>query len=206
MRRLAGASAILVALAVAALFAQTLTLDTTLTKTNLGSQTTKNGVLVEERRNTNLGETIYRLLRMPSVDGMANQYLKTDGAGNLGWASVVSTFAWSAITSGTPTTLAGYGISDSITAATAASTYAPKPLTGTTGSIGGGTLTASCATGTATVATSTTSMVAIASPNADITDAAYSIVAWVSTNGTVTVAVCGTGTPTATTYNVRVIQ
>lgn len=36
----------------------------------------------------------------------------------------ITSVAWSAVT-GTPTTLAGYGITDSITAATAAATYAP---------------------------------------------------------------------------------
>ena len=45
----------------------------------------------------------------------------------------ITSLAWSAVT-GTPTTLAGYGITDSITAATAAATYAPiasPALTGT---------------------------------------------------------------------------
>ena len=43
---------------------------------------------------------------------------------NLRGINDVSSVAWSAIT-GEPTTLAGYGITDGITAATAASTYAP---------------------------------------------------------------------------------
>jgi hypothetical protein len=43
---------------------------------------------------------------------------------NLRGVNDVSAVAWAAIT-GTPTTLAGYGIADGITAATAASTYAP---------------------------------------------------------------------------------
>jgi len=43
---------------------------------------------------------------------------------NLSGINDVSSVAWSAIT-GEPTTLAGYGITDGITAATAASTYAP---------------------------------------------------------------------------------
>ena len=52
---------------------------------------------------------------------------------NLRGINDVSSVAWSAIT-GEPTTLAGYGITDGITAATAASTYAPlasPSLTGT---------------------------------------------------------------------------
>jgi len=43
---------------------------------------------------------------------------------NLRGINDVSAIAWAAIT-GTPTTLAGYGITDSITAVTAAATYAP---------------------------------------------------------------------------------
>ena len=52
---------------------------------------------------------------------------------NLSGINDVSSVPWSAIT-GEPTTLAGYGITDGITAATAASTYAPlasPSLTGT---------------------------------------------------------------------------
>jgi len=43
---------------------------------------------------------------------------------NLRGINDVASVAWAAVT-GTPTTLSGYGITDSITAATAASTYAP---------------------------------------------------------------------------------
>ncbi len=81
-------------------------------------------------------------------------------------------------------------------------------LTGTTGSIGGGVLLAgACASGTATVASSTTAMAVIATPVADPGDGA-TWMGFVSTNGTVTVKVCAIVglTPTATTYNVRVIQ
>ncbi len=170
--------------------AQTLTLDTTVTPSGAGTKVTSGGVLVEERIPSAAGESVYRLLRMPNADGTSGQPLKTDGSGNLSFGGI----AFSVLT-GTPTTRAGYGITD------AQATI----LTGTTGSIGGGALTASCASGTATIANSTTSMVAVASPNADISAAAYSVTARVSVNGTVTVLLCGTGTPTAGTYNVRVI-
>jgi hypothetical protein len=85
--------------------------------------------------------------------------------------------------------------------------YSSITLSGTTGAIGGGVLTASCATGTVGVAAALTTQVATASPTADITTGgtvAFSISARVSTAGTVTVYVCGTGTPTSTTYLVRV--
>lgn len=81
-------------------------------------------------------------------------------------------------------------------------------LTGTTGSIGGGALLAgACASGTVSVTDSTTSMVAVASPNTYPGDG----IVWdaqVTANGTVTVKVCAilALTPTASTYNVRVIQ
>lgn len=82
------------------------------------------------------------------------------------------------------------------------------PLTGTTGSIGGGVLIAgACSSGTATIANSTTAMGVVATPvtypGDGVTWAGY-----VSTNGTVTVKVCAIVglTPGATNYNVRVIQ
>jgi hypothetical protein len=82
------------------------------------------------------------------------------------------------------------------------------PLTGTTGSIGGGALVAgACASGTASVANSTTSMAVATSPSTYPGDGFF----WhgyVSAAGTVTVKVCASvaGTPTASTYSVRVTQ
>jgi hypothetical protein len=85
-----------------------------------------------------------------------------------------------------------------------------QPLTGTTGSIGGSALTAgTCASGTASVANATTSMAVSADPVTYPGDA-FDWKAYVSAAGTVTVKVCTNlaagGTPTASTYNVRVIQ
>ena len=87
---------------------------------------------------------------------------------------------------------------------------APKPLTGTTGSIGGSALTAgTCASGTVGVTSSTTAMAVAVSPVTYPGDA-FTWEGYVSTAGTVTVKVCPNlaagGTPTASTYNVRVIQ
>jgi hypothetical protein len=82
------------------------------------------------------------------------------------------------------------------------------PLTGTTSSIGGGALLAgACTSGTAAVTGSTTAMSAIASPVTYPGDGAMWD-AYVSTAGTVTVKVCALVgvTPSATAYNVRVIQ
>jgi hypothetical protein len=81
-------------------------------------------------------------------------------------------------------------------------------LSGTTGSIGGSALTAGqCASGTVSVSGSTTSMTVSVSPNTYPGDG---FIPWgyVSSSGTVTVKVCAelAGTPTASTYNVRVIQ
>src|SRR5262245_13542548 len=81
------------------------------------------------------------------------------------------------------------------------------PLQGTTGSIGGGALVAgACASGTATVTGATTSMVAVSSPGTYPGDGNY-WVTYVSAGDTVTVKVCAAvaGTPTASTYVVRVI-
>lgn len=83
-----------------------------------------------------------------------------------------------------------------------------KQLTGTSGSIGGGALVAGqCASGTVSVTNSTTSMAVIASPTTYPGDGAEWS-SFVSAAGTVTVKVCAIValTPTASTYNVRVIQ
>lgn len=83
---------------------------------------------------------------------------------------------------------------------------APVLLSGTSGSLGGGALAAgACASTTLTVTGATTSMVATLSPNTYPGDSAY----WkarVSAANTVTLYVCEAvaGTPTASTYNVRV--
>jgi len=82
------------------------------------------------------------------------------------------------------------------------------PLTGTTGSIGGSALVAgACTSGTVAVAGSTTAMAVPTSPAIYPGDGMFWH-AYVSTAGTVTVKVCASiaGTPTASTYNVRVIQ
>ncbi len=81
-------------------------------------------------------------------------------------------------------------------------------LSGTTGSIGGGLLTVgTCASGTATVTGATTAMAVASSPVTYPGDGNY-WVAYVSTADTVTVKVCATATltPSASNYNVRVVQ
>jgi hypothetical protein len=81
-------------------------------------------------------------------------------------------------------------------------------LPATTGSIGGGALTAgACTSGTVAVSGATTSMAVTATPATYPGDGIF----WngyVSSAGTVTVKVCAAaaGTPTASAYNVRVIQ
>ncbi len=81
------------------------------------------------------------------------------------------------------------------------------PLAGTTGSIGGGSLAAgACASGTVSVTGSTTAMAVAVSP-VTFPGEGYVWQGYVSAAGTVTVKVCAivAGTPTASTYNVRVI-
>ena len=85
---------------------------------------------------------------------------------------------------------------------------AVTPLVGTTPNIGGSALTTGqCASGTVGVANSATTMAVVVSPTTYPGDA----MAWrgyVSAAGVVTVKVCAeiAGTPTTSTYNVRVIQ
>jgi hypothetical protein len=83
------------------------------------------------------------------------------------------------------------------------------PLSGTTSSIGGSALAAGvCTTGNVTITGLSTTMTAMASPAAD-PGSGFTWNAWVSSTTTVTVRVCNisgaSATPTAETYNVRVI-
>ena len=85
----------------------------------------------------------------------------------------------------------------------------PAPLTGTTGSIGGGALLVNaCATGTATVTGISSAMAIsvtpVSDPNASTTQD-YDWYGYMSGTNTVTVKVCAlvAGTPGATNYNVR---
>ena len=82
--------------------------------------------------------------------------------------------------------------------------------TGTTGSIGGGTLAnGACASASVAVPNSTTSMAVVASP-ATFPGPGFWWTGYVSAAGTVTVEVCNAtgaaGTPTASSYNLRVLQ
>ena len=84
------------------------------------------------------------------------------------------------------------------------------PLSGTTSSIGGSALAAgACTTGTASVTGISTAMAVAASPVAD-PGSGFTWNALVSSTTTVTVRVCNisgaSATPTAETYNVRVVQ
>lgn len=84
----------------------------------------------------------------------------------------------------------------------------PATVSAVTASIGGGALlAAACASGTVAVANATTSMAVVVSPNTYPGDG-ISFYGYVSSAGTVTVKVCALAalTPTASTYNVRVIQ
>ena len=81
------------------------------------------------------------------------------------------------------------------------------PLAGSTGSIGGSALAAgACANGTVSVTGATTSMAVVATPTTYPGDG-MDWRTYVSSSGVVTVKVCAViaGTPTASTYNVRLI-
>lgn len=84
----------------------------------------------------------------------------------------------------------------------------PSIYNGTTASIGGGALAAgACASNTATITGATTAMVATASPVSYPGDGTY-WVAYVSASNTITVKVCAAValTPSASAYNVRLLQ
>ena len=80
-------------------------------------------------------------------------------------------------------------------------------LPGTTGTITGTALTATCDSGTATVTGATVgSPVSVSSTTGADVGGAFDLRASVTSSGTVTVYVCGTGTPSSLAYNVYVLQ
>jgi hypothetical protein len=80
-------------------------------------------------------------------------------------------------------------------------------LSGTTGTITGTALSASCDSGTASVTGAVVgSPVAVSSTTGVDVGGAFNVRGSVTSAGTVTVYVCGTGTPASLAYNVRVIQ
>lgn len=79
---------------------------------------------------------------------------------------------------------------------------------GTTGTITGTSLSATCDSGTVTGLTGATAGMPVTVSTTDGTDVggAFYLRASVTSTGTVTVYVCGTGTPASKAYNVRVLQ
>ena len=99
-----------------------------------------------------------------------------------------------------PTTLAGFGITDAFS----------NVLSGTTTTIGGSLLVTAgtCTTATATVSGATTAMVAIANPSDGVHEGLVSVYTYVSAANTVSVDECALAavTPAARQYYVRVIK
>ncbi|MCU1343648.1 MAG: hypothetical protein JWN92_3071 [Candidatus Acidoferrum typicum] len=85
-------------------------------------------------------------------------------------------------------------------------TYA-LDLSGTTSTIIGTALTATCDSGTVAIAGAVAGMpVHVSTTDGTDLGGAFNVRASVTTNGTVTIYVCGTGTPPTKAYNVRVIK
>jgi hypothetical protein len=83
----------------------------------------------------------------------------------------------------------------------------PHAFSGTTGTITGTALTASCDTGTVSVAGAAAgSPVQVSTTDGTDLGGAFNLRASVTSTGTVTVYVCGTGTPASKAYNVKVLQ
>jgi hypothetical protein len=84
--------------------------------------------------------------------------------------------------------------------------YVELVLTGTTGTITGTALTATCDSGTATVTGAVVGHpVAVSSTTGVDVGGAFNVRASVTATGVVTVYVCGTGTPASLAYNVTVL-
>lgn len=129
---------------------------------------------------------------------VARTYTFPDAAATIARTDAANTFTGNQTVTGTLNATTGLQIN---------SVAVNTVLTGTTASIGGALTVGVCDTGTAAVTNSTTSMTVSVSPNTYPGDG-YVWYGYVSTNGTVTVKLCGliVGTPSAGTYNVRVIQ
>lgn len=114
--------------------AGTTTPQTTYT-TSLGTTANSNPIVMDaagrlESEVWLTGEVAYKFVLRDSVDALIGTYDDIYGINDVSATGV----PWAEIT-GEPTTLAGYGITDALSAATAASTYAPinnAALTGTT--------------------------------------------------------------------------
>lgn len=138
------------------------------------------------------------------VGNITSAMVKADSSGNLVGATAGSDYL--APPSGTAIQKANSG--GALANAVAGTDYEAPALPGTTGSIGGGALLAgACASGTASVTGATTAMGVVATPVTYPGDGNYWL-GYVSASGTVTVKVCAAvaGTPTASAYNVRVLQ
>ena len=138
----------------------------------------------------------------------ASSIIWSDGSKNL--TSTATSQAQNAFYAA-PSGSSGVPTFRSIAAADLPSGVSPV-LSGTTASLGGSALLAgACTAGTVTVTGATSSMVATASPSSDpdsVLSTGIAIYAFVSSANTVTVRICAivAVTPTATTYNVRVLQ
>ncbi|WP_124825398.1 MULTISPECIES: hypothetical protein [unclassified Burkholderia] len=151
--------------------------------------------------------------------GAANAYVSYQSNGATNWRTLYGAgpsgaFCIQRLSSGTLTDspmCVSYttGVVSFVDGITVKGTAVNGDLVGTTGSIGGSALAAgACATGTATVSGATTGMAIVATP-VTYPGAGFDWQrSYVSSANTVTVQVCAdvAGTPTATTYNVRVLQ
>ena len=139
----------------------------------------------------------------PSMGGTGQDDHTATGVGQ--WLAGVYTPS-TALANGTTATT--QSVSDNTTkVATDAFVRAQLPLTGTTGTITGTALTATCDSGTASVTGAVVGapVVVSSTTGADV-GGAFNVRGSVTATGTVTVYVCGTGTPASLAYNVRVIQ
>jgi hypothetical protein len=153
----------------------------------------------------------------------ANQFIATpDGtSGAIGLRAIVASdiptlnqntlgsAATASAASGTPTLcgagLAARGVLPNWNATGCTTLFVP--LKGVTGTITGTALTTACDSGTATVTGATVgSVVSVSSTTGVDVGAAFDLRASVTATNTVTVYVCGTGTPASLAYSVAVIQ
>ena len=171
------------------------------TVTSLGSQTALPVGLTTNAYATGFGNCAVQI-----VNSSSSSYTYSSGTPSNPWELLIEG----------PNSLyeQGYGLGpQGILASSVATTTGTLPvpnLVATTASIGGAALTVgACATGTTSVSGATTSMAVSTSGAAGLDPGGnYQVRSYVSAAGTVTTEVCAVvaGTPTAQTYNLRVIQ
>jgi hypothetical protein len=136
--------------------------------------------------------------------GWSSAFLSSEAGITVTQTPTISTPIYGNLTNGNGTSIPGAVLGNKSANNTGAA-YVELVLTGTTGTITGTALTATCDSGTASVTGAVVGHpVAVSSTTGADVGGAFNVRASVTSTGTVTVYVCGTGTPASLAFNVTV--